>query len=180
MTQTHKGKIYLERNCPDIAVDIVLEYGSLEKPGIVLVERKHSPYGRALPGGMVEEWSDLEQNILREVEEETHLKGQVYNPTTPLCVLSDPKRDPRGHIITAAFVGYGTGTILHGSDAINASVFSREAVLQLIGEKRLAFADHGEILQKYFARRDYFDKEKLLGTNEETIAYLEQAWRGFP
>lgn len=180
MTTKLRKKKHLAHPCPDHAVDIVLEYGQLDAPKIVLVDRKYPPYGLALPGGMVEQGNDLANNAEREVQEETNLVAKMYAPNNPLCALSDPQRDPRGHIITSAFVGYGTGTPRHGSDAKGIFLFSREEIITAIEGNRFAFPDHGEILKNYFERWNRFDRCRLLESEEKAFAYLTQAWRGFP
>ena len=55
----------------------------------------------ALPGGFVNEGETIEEAIIREVYEETSL--EVY-PIDILGVYSDPKRDPRGHMLTVVFI----------------------------------------------------------------------------
>ena len=47
---------------PLVAVDIIIEYGD----GIVLIERKNEPYGRAPPGGFVDVGEPLEGAAVRE------------------------------------------------------------------------------------------------------------------
>jgi len=70
---------------------------------ILLVKRKKDPYKNcfALPGGFVNEGETIEEAILGEVYEETSL--EVYTIDI-LGVYSDPKRDPRGHMLTVVFI----------------------------------------------------------------------------
>jgi 8-oxo-dGTP diphosphatase len=70
---------------------------------ILLVKRRKDPYKDcfALPGGFVNEGETIEEAIIREVYEETSL--EVY-PIDILGVYSDPKRDPRGHMLTVVFI----------------------------------------------------------------------------
>ncbi|HEX2408524.1 MAG TPA: NUDIX hydrolase [Nitrososphaeraceae archaeon] len=70
---------------------------------ILLVKRSKDPFKNqfALPGGFVNEGETIEEAIKREVYEETSLE---VHPIDILGVYSDPKRDPRGHIMTVVFI----------------------------------------------------------------------------
>ena len=56
----------------------------------------------AIPGGFVNEGEKVEDTAVREMTEETNL---TIEPTDILGVYSDPKRDPRGHVISIVFIG---------------------------------------------------------------------------
>jgi ADP-ribose pyrophosphatase YjhB (NUDIX family) len=121
-------------------VDIILHKDSK----ILLVKRNKNPFKRyyALPGGFVNKGETVEEAIKREAIEETSLE---IEPTDILGVYSDPKRDPRGHILTVVFVGI----ILNGeAKAGNDSVEIEWMYLDEIGKKKLAF-DHRQILLDY-------------------------------
>ncbi len=84
---------------PSITVD-----GVLIKDGkILLVRRGHAPYEGmwATPGGFVEYGETTENAVLREVKEETGLESTLE---ALVGVYSDPKRDPRKHIISIAYL----------------------------------------------------------------------------
>ena len=70
---------------------------------ILLVTRGHDPFGGylALPGGFVEYGEDPKNGCLRELKEETNLDGFDIELLT---VRGDPKRDPRKHVVTIAYV----------------------------------------------------------------------------
>src|SRR5437879_8292229 len=98
---------------PSVAVDgIVLHGGKL-----VAVRRKNEPYRGmpALPGGFVELGETTVDAVVREVREETGLETRVKRL---VGVFSDPRRDPRGHVISIVYeldaVG---GRLKAGSDA---------------------------------------------------------------
>ena len=84
---------------PIPTVDAIIQRNS----SILLVKRRRDPYKNcfALPGGFVNEGETIEEAIIREVYEETSL--EVY-PIDILGVYSDPKRDPRGHMLTVVFI----------------------------------------------------------------------------
>jgi len=80
----------------------------------------------------------VEEAVLRELREETGLKGRVG----PLVgVWSDPKRDPRKHTVSVVFRILGPGGIPRGGD--DAATAEWVPVNPL---PHLAF-DHGEILR---------------------------------
>jgi 8-oxo-dGTP diphosphatase len=133
-------------------VDLIIEY---QDQGVVLIERRNPPYGWALPGGFVEYGESLEEAAAREAREETGLKVQVLGQ---LHSYSDPRRDPRQHVITTVFVAQGTGLLKAASDARAAAVFPPDEA-----PEPMAF-DHGQILQDYLKVRHLWRARLLKGT----------------
>jgi len=127
---------------PSITVDAIVRYNK----GIVLIERKNPPFGWALPGGFIEYGESAEQTVAREVKEEIGLRLNAKS-LSQFQVYSNPKRDPRGHIITIVFTAEGKGKLAAGDDSKNAKVFTEETL-----PKRIAF-DHRKILGDYFKRK---------------------------
>jgi 8-oxo-dGTP diphosphatase len=124
---------------PLLTVDAVV---TDEKGKIILIRRKNPPYQGewALPGGFVEYGETVEDAILREFKEETGVTIEIQGF---LGVYSDPKRDPRGHMITVCFLASKThGELKANTDAEDVSSFT---VDEAIGMK-LAF-DHHEIIK---------------------------------
>ncbi|MDQ3837450.1 MAG: NUDIX hydrolase, partial [Thermoproteota archaeon] len=96
----------------------------------------------ALPGGFVNEGETVEDAMKREAMEETSLE---VHPIEILGVYSDPRRDPRKHIVTVVFVGIIVdGEIRAGDDAASIEWIQ----LTEIGRQQLAF-DHAQILHDY-------------------------------
>jgi len=126
---------------PAPTVDVVIE---LESGGIVLIERKHPPPGWALPGGFVDYGERAEDAARREAREETGLDVEL---TALLGVYSDPARDPRGHTLSAVYVGRAHGAPRASDDAANAGVFDESTL-----PAPIAF-DHATILADYFRFR---------------------------
>lgn len=130
---------------PASTVDLIVPYDG----GIVLIKRKHDPFKDcwALPGGFLENGKEnLEQAAARELFKETSLNA---NPEKLILigVYSDPKRDPRGHVISHAYEARDySGELRANDDAAEAKVF-REL------PENLAF-DHGKILADYFKFRE--------------------------
>jgi 8-oxo-dGTP diphosphatase len=85
---------------PLLTVDAVILYDNNK---IVLIRRKNPPYQGelALPGGFVDIGETVENACIREAREETNLKVKINKL---IGVFSDPKRDPRGHTVSIAFL----------------------------------------------------------------------------
>lgn len=75
----------------------------LRRGKVLLIRRADYPYEGywALPGGFVEFGETVEEAVVREIKEETDL---TCEPVRLVGVYSDPKRDPRGHTITLAYL----------------------------------------------------------------------------
>lgn len=70
---------------------------------VLLIRRKNEPFkgAYALPGGFVDIGETVEAACRREVFEEA---GVVVGELHLVGVYSDPRRDPRGHTVSIAFV----------------------------------------------------------------------------
>lgn len=86
---------------PLLTVDAVILVNN--KKDLVLIHRKNPPFRGelALPGGFVDVGETVEEACIREAYEETNINVNILNL---IGVFSDPKRDPRGHTITIAFL----------------------------------------------------------------------------
>ncbi len=142
----------MQRQCPYLATDIIIEYPCNGKPGLVLIERKNPPHGLALPGGFAEYGISLEDNACKEASEETGLS--LILRASPLAVKSDPSRDPRGHVISVVYVAKGSGKVRAGDDAARARVYSIDDVIDLVKKDAFAF-DHADILRQYLKEEGY-------------------------
>jgi 8-oxo-dGTP diphosphatase len=122
--------------CPPIAADTIIEIGDK----IVLIERKNYPFGWAIPGGFVDVGERVERAAIREAREETSLDVSLR---ALLGIYSRADRDPRGHTVTAVYVGRAEGTPRAADDAKEVGLFDPRNPPQ-----PLAF-DHAEILADY-------------------------------
>jgi 8-oxo-dGTP diphosphatase len=131
----------LKRKTPELAVDAVIKF----RGKIVLIERKFEPLGFALPGGFVEYGESCQNAVRREVQEETGLKFYIDKL---IGVYSNPKRDPRKHVVSVVYSGYGEGLLIAGDDARKVDAFYID---KIINDFTLAF-DHRQILLDYYNR----------------------------
>lgn len=92
---------------------------------LMLIKRGEHPYMNtwALPGGFVRMDETVEECACRELREETGIKATAL---IPVGTFSKPDRDPRGRIISNAFIsiiGDDDYKIMSGDDAIDAKWF---------------------------------------------------------
>lgn len=120
---------------PLLAVDAVI----LCCGGLLLIERKNPPFvgSFALAGGFVEIGESVEAACIREAWEETGIEITLLGL---VGVYSDPNRDPRGHVVSVAFLARGDGMPEAGSDASAARIFPLNSL------PALAF-DHARIIR---------------------------------
>lgn len=138
---------------PIPTTDIFIEYDNGRKKGIVLIKRKNPPRGYALPGGFAEYGITLEDNARKEAKEETNLEVEIQNPGKPL-VFSNPKRDPRGHMVTNVYLAEGRGELKAGDDAKDAGIYTIKEILHMLGMNQFAF-DHEQIIVECLKQKGY-------------------------
>lgn len=132
----------MTREPPYLAADCVVFDG---EGRLLLVRRKEEPFaGRyALPGGFIEAGETSGAAALRELKEETGIEGRV---TRLVGVYSDPKRDPRAHTISVAYlIEPTTFDVVAGDDAAEAAFVADWR------EQKLAF-DHADIVRDALKR----------------------------
>ncbi len=125
---------------PLLTVDIIIRLIDRPDEPLVLIERKNPPHGWALPGGFVDIGETLETAAVREAREETGLQ------ITLECLLgcySDPRRDPRGHTVSAVYIAHARGKPQAADDARAVRLASPADP-----PEKLAF-DHALILADY-------------------------------
>ncbi len=136
-------KLPKQRN-PYLAVDILI----IKNKKILLIKRNKEPWkGKlSLPGGFVEWGESVEEAAIREAREETGLKIKIENL---LGVYSNPNRDPRGHVVSIAFIASPVGGKLKSSKEGEVKWYKLEReIFKYFGEK----SDHKEMIKDYLRR----------------------------
>ncbi|HUU17779.1 MAG TPA: NUDIX hydrolase [Sedimentisphaerales bacterium] len=145
-----KGKYVYDWPRPMVTVDAVVFAKTDDKTEVLLINRGKEPFkGKwALPGGFIDMDEELEDAVVRELEEET---GLTEVRLEQMRTFGTVGRDPRGRQISVAFMGLATkgqDKIKAGDDAAQAQWFDIENL-----PKEMAF-DHDEVVR--------FAIEKLL------------------
>ena len=128
---------------PGLTVDCVIFGLDLESASlnVMLIERDLEPFaGRwAIPGGFVRKGESLQAAALRELKEETGIENVFLEQ---LYSFGDPKRDPRGWVVSVAYYAL----VSPEQHPVQAATDAREARWFPVNEvPRLAF-DHMKIL----------------------------------
>jgi 8-oxo-dGTP diphosphatase len=107
-----------------VTADVVLFTIRDRKLHLLLIKRLAKPFENryALPGGFVREDESLDAAAIRELREETGV-GDVY--LEQLYSFGDPRRDPRGRVITVAYYALvaHNQVLRAGTDASDAAWF---------------------------------------------------------
>jgi 8-oxo-dGTP diphosphatase len=127
------------KRSPLLAVDGLI----FEKGKVLMVRQAHYPFFGywVLPGGHVEYGETVEEAIKREMKEELGIPVKIEKL---IGVYSDPKRDPRGHTVSVAYLlKRGKGRIKLNKESSEFKFFS---LLNLPG--RIGF-DHKKIIEDF-------------------------------
>jgi 8-oxo-dGTP diphosphatase len=133
---------------PALTVDcVIFGLDESQKLKVLLIQRANDPFKLqwALPGGFVDMDESLEKAALRELEEETGMKDVFIEQ---LYTFGQPKRDPRGRVVSIAYyalVNLEEHPVAPASDARNVGWFEIDQL------PPLAF-DHDTILSTAIAR----------------------------
>lgn len=126
---------------PAVATDVVilrLDAGALR---VLLVRRGGDPFRGlwALPGGFLQETEDLDACARRETEEETGVRpGRILQ----FANFSHPGRDPRGRVISVAYLA-----LMRPEDVrLEAGTDASEAAWRALDDARGLAFDHDLIL----------------------------------
>ncbi len=129
---------------PLLTVDILIRMVDQPAHPIVLIERKHPPFGWALPGGFVDVGERLEDAAVREAKEETSLDIELE---TLLGCYSDPARDDRGHTVSAVYLATARGEPRAQDDAKHLACYAPQACPELVFDHELIISDYLHYLQ---------------------------------
>lgn len=116
---------------PSLAVDAVAIKGS----EVLLIHRGKEPWKGmlAFPGGFVDKGEDPEVAVLRELKEECGIDGEVVRL---LCVRGNSDRDPRGHVVSIAYIVSAVGEPIAGDDAASAAWYQISEVREMAGDHK--------------------------------------------
>lgn len=147
---------------PSLTADIVVFAKDHDKLQILLVKRGGHPFigHYATPGGFANKNEPLEKTAARELAEETGVTGL---PLQLLGVYSKPGRDPRGWVVSCAYMAVIDKSKVHvkaGDDAAEAKWFTVTKAHQLIcGDETLSLSDlafdHQDIVRDALAKIGY-------------------------
>jgi 8-oxo-dGTP diphosphatase len=163
-----------------VTVDLVVFTVRSDRLRVLLVRRGYPPFeGRwALPGGFVGGDEGLEAAARRELAEETALDDpQVH--LEQLATYGDPGRDPRGRVVTVAYLALAADLPdpAAGSDA--AEAHWRPVDHTLATPRTLAF-DHERILRygldRARAKLEYSPLATAFCAGEFTVAELRHVY----
>lgn len=131
----------MKRQDIKLSVDAVVFGYEDGKLSILLVRRKYEPFkGKwAIPGGFVLENESLEEAVERELYEETGVK---INYLEQLFTFGNPKRDPRGRVVSVAYFGLVRSNVFKLSASTDAEQVNWFEIDKL---PKLSF-DHKEII----------------------------------
>lgn len=135
---------------PAVTADCVIFGFDGEKLQLLLVERGLEPYKGfwALPGGFMKMDESIEECALRELREETNVSDVFIEQ---FKVFSDPDRDPRGRVMTVAFIALVRPSDYHvvgGDDANIAAWFDTDRLPPLAFDHRIIIREAKEKLKE--------------------------------
>jgi 8-oxo-dGTP diphosphatase len=137
---------------PSVTADICICTIDDDKLKVLMIKRKHAPFrGKwACPGGFLEipKKQTLEQTAVRELEEETGVKGI---PVHQLATYSGVKRDPRMRIVTTAYFACVDSSVIERQNIKAADDADDYIWMNLKDLPKLAF-DHNKILDDLYER----------------------------
>lgn len=159
---------------PSVTVDNVLFADINGHPAVLLIKRRNHPFIGcwAFPGGFLEPDEDLEEGARRELFEETGVSGVT---AVQLGAYGRPGRDPRGWIVTVAFIArLPENAVPHAADdAADAALF----FIEINEQKRvicLKNADRGEHITVPYAfengRAVFIPNEFIAGDHAQILA----------
>jgi ADP-ribose pyrophosphatase YjhB (NUDIX family)/SAM-dependent methyltransferase len=159
-----QGRYIYEWPRPMVTAD-ALVFADLTPPKVLLVRRANEPYKDkwAFPGGFIEMDEELHDAVARELKEETGLAGVRLEQMHTFGRIG---RDPRGRMITVAFIGIVPADnmqVCPGDDAAEAKWFDIDDLPEL------AF-DHNDVARMAISefRKWKMNKKSSNGAGADT------------
>jgi len=123
---------------PAVSADVVV----LDRDAILLIQRKKDPFAGswALPGGFMDMDESADAAAIRELKEET---GLVVESVQQIGAYSTVDRDPRGRVVTIAFLATASQSdhIAAADDAADVRWFPINALPELAFDHAKIVAD---------------------------------------
>jgi len=168
------------RKTAAVTVDLVVLTVRHDELAVLVVKRGIAPHrGRwALPGGFVLDGEDLLEAAVRELAEETGV-GTVAAHLEQLATYGSPRRDPRGRVVTVAYLALvpDLPSPSAGSDAADARW---RAAGPLLGKASPLAFDHHRILEdgaeRARAKLEYTPLATAFCQEELTVAELRHVY----
>ena len=172
-----KGTYTYEYPHPSVTTDCVIFGFDGTKLRVLLIERGNDPFKGcwAFPGGFLEMDESAETGALRELQEETGLKGAYIKQ---FHTFSDPHRDPRERVLTIAYYALvKIQEVQGGDDAAKAEWFTLDKVPPLAFDHDLML----KIALKEFRKQLHFE---LIGDEplpeNYTLKEIQQLYDAIP
>jgi len=160
---------------PSVTVDLVIFTIKENDLKVLLIKRNKEPFkGRwALPGGFVRINETLDEAAKRELKEETNVKD-VY--LEQLYTFGEPKRDPRGRVITVSYIALVNSDKLElkaDTDVSDAQWFSMKKI-PILGFDHKAILDYS--LKRLKWKFEYTTVAFSLLPKEFTISQIQKIY----
>ncbi len=162
---------------PSVATDIVA-FTMQDEPNhhlaLLLIRRGEHPFKNqwALPGGFLRADETLEECALREMKEET---GLIPVAMMPVGTYSNPDRDPRGRVVSNAYVSVisqAKVNLKSSNDAIDARWFDVDFTFGKNQRCILTLSNGDEILKaKLKKTKNQFGRSYFEVTSNEGLAF---------
>lgn len=158
---------------PSVTTDCVVFGLNKEEVSVLFIKRGKEPFKDlyAIPGGFLAIDEVPDKGAKRELEEETSLKvNEIYQ----IGAFGDVNRDPRGRIISIAFV-----TVLKKLKPVQAASDAKEAVWINVNQlPKMAF-DHDKILKKGAKRvhdllNSWTESNAVFGLSSEEVQIIKK------
>jgi len=163
-----------------VAVDLVVLTITADRLSVLLVRRGAAPFkGRwSLPGGFLETDEVLADAASRVLAEKTGLEGSRMH-LEQLASYGDPKRDPRGRVVSVAYLALAPDLPAPRAGA-DADAASWRAVDEALGDPRHLAFDHRVILmdgiERARAKLEYTPLGAAFCAPRFTIAELRRVY----
>ncbi len=159
-----------------LTVDTIIFSIVNEKLHVVLIQRAQEPFkdARAIPGWFVHNDETLEQAAHRELAEETNVKNAYLEQ---LFTFSDVDRDPRGRVVTCAYMALMPSKALDlksWTDAKDVKLFPVDKLPQLAFDHKMMLQ---YAIQRLRYKLEYTNVSQFLLPSTFTLTDLQKVYQ---